>query len=450
MTSGYHIFIVEDDPWYGEILQYHLSLNPDYKVTKFMNGRDCIRELHQKPDLITMDYSLPDMNGAELLKQVQQVNPNIPVVIISAQEDVTTAIELYKKGIADYLVKDDHTKDLLWNAVNRIRENQALKKEVEILREELGHKYEFGKIIIGSSAPIKKIFTLMEKAARTNINVSVTGETGTGKELVAKAIHYHSDRKKKPFVALNMAAIPAELLESELFGHEKGAFTGALARKNGKFEEANGGTLFLDEIGEMDVNLQSKLLRVLQERELTRVGGTDKIKLDIRLIVATHKNLAEQVKQGKFREDFYYRIMGLPIELPPLRERGNDLLLLAKFFLDEFCRENKLPAKQFSTKAKERLLKYDFPGNVRELKSMVDLAAVMADGDEIQEDDIRFSAPQSEEDIFAKEKTLKEYTNQIVQHFLNKYNHSVLKVADKLDVGKSTIYKMIQEKEIEG
>lgn len=415
-----------------------------------MNGKDCLRELHQKPDLITMDYSLPDMNGAELLKQVQQVNPNIPVVIISAQEDVTTAIELYKKGIADYLVKDDHTKDLLWNAVNRIRENQALKKEVEILREELGHKYEFGKIIIGSSASIKKIFSLMEKAARTNINVSVTGETGTGKELVAKAIHYHSDRKKKPFVALNMAAIPAELLESELFGHEKGAFTGALARKNGKFEEANGGTLFLDEIGEMDVNLQSKLLRVLQERELTRVGGTDKIKLDIRLIVATHKNLAEQVKQGKFREDFYYRIMGLPIELPPLRERGNDLLLLAKFFLDEFCKENKLPAKQFSVKAKERLLKYDFPGNVRELKSMVDLAAVMADGNEIEESDIRFSAPQSEEDIFAKEKTLKQYTNQIVQHFLNKYNHNVLSVAEKLDIGKSTIYKMIQEKEIEG
>src|SRR5476651_1038009 len=448
--SGYHIFIVEDDLWYGEILQYHLSLNPDYKVTKFMTGRDCLRELHQKPDLITMDYSLPDMTGAELLKQVQQVNPNIPVIIISGQDDVVTAIELYKKGIADYLVKDDHTKDLLWNSVNRIRENQALKKEVETLREELGHKYEFEKIIKGSSPAIRKIFALMEKGAKTNINVSITGETGTGKELVAKAIHYHSDRKKKPFVAINMAAIPAELLESELFGHEKGAFTGALARKTGKFEEANGGTLFLDEIGEMDLSVQSKLLRVLQERELVRVGGSEKVKLDIRLIVATHKNLAEQVKLGRFREDFYYRIMGLPIELPPLRERGNDLLLLAKFFLDEFCKENKLPTKQFSTQAKERLLKYHFPGNVRELKSMIDLAVVMSDGPEIQEGDINFNAPQNEEDIFAMEKTLKEYTNQIIQYFLNKYNHNVIKVAEKLDVGKSTIYKMIQEKEIEG
>lgn len=448
--NGYHIFIVEDDPWYGEILQYHLSLNPDYKVTKFMNGKDCLAQLHQRPDLITMDYSLPDMNGAELLRQVQQVNQHIPVIIISAQEDVTTAIELYKKGIADYLVKDDHTKDLLWNAVNRIRENQALKKEVEDLREELGQKYEFEKVIKGSSPAIKKIFSLMEKATKTNINVSVTGETGTGKELVAKAVHYHSDRKKRPFVALNMAAIPAELLESELFGHEKGAFTGALNRKLGKFEEANGGTLFLDEIGEMELNLQSKLLRVLQERELTRVGGSDKIKLDIRLIVATHKNLAEQVKQGRFREDFYYRIIGLPIELPPLRDRGNDLLVLAKFFLDEFCKDNKMPIKQFSQGAKERLLKYDFPGNVRELKSMIDLAVVMSDGKEIEAGDITFSAPKTEEDIFAKEKTLKEYNNQIVQHFLNKYNHNVLKVADKLDVGKSTIYKMIQEKEIEG
>lgn len=448
--SGYHIFIVEDDPWYGEILQYHLSLNPDYKVTKFMNGKDCLQQLHQKPDLITIDYSLPDMNGTELLKQVQQINPNIPIVIISAQEDVTTAIELYKKGIADYLVKDDHTKDLLWNAVSRIRENQSLKKEVEDLREELGQKYEFEKIIKGSSPAIKKTFMLMEKATKTNINISVTGETGTGKELVAKAIHYHSDRKKKPFVALNMAAIPAELLESELFGHEKGAFTGAMIRKIGKFEEANGGTLFLDEIGEMELNLQSKLLRVLQERELTRVGGSDKIKLDIRLIVATHKDLAEQVKQGRFREDFYYRIMGLPIELPPLRERGNDLLLLAKFFLDEFCADNKMPLKQFSQQAKERLLKYEFPGNVRELKSMVDLAAVMSDGQEIQEADIRFSAPQTTEDIFTKEKTLKEYNNHIIQHFLNKHNHNVIKVADLLDIGKSTIYKMIQEKEIEG
>ncbi len=448
--SAYHIFIVEDDKWYGEILQYHLSLNPDYQITRFMNGKDCLSELHQKPDLITIDYSLPDMNGAELLKKVQQASPGTPVIVISGQEDIATAIDLYKKGITDYIVKDDHTKDMLWNAVNRIRENQSLKKEVEILREELGQKYEFEKVIKGSSESIKKVFSLMEKAARTNINVSVTGETGTGKELVAKAIHYHSDRKKKPFVAINMAAIPSELLESELFGHEKGAFTGAMARKIGKFEEANQGTIFLDEIGELDMNLQSKLLRVLQERELVRVGGSEKVKLDIRLVVATHKNLAEQVKQGRFREDFYYRIMGLPIELPPLRDRGNDVLLLAKYFLDDFCKQNKLGTMQFTPKAKERLLKYHFPGNIRELKSMMDLAAVMCDGKEITDQDISFNAPRADQDLFAKEKTLKEYNIQIIEYFLNKYQRNVVQVADKLDIGKSTIYKMIQDKEIEG
>lgn len=448
--SAYHIFIVEDDIWYGEILQYHLSLNPDYQVTRFTNGKDCLAQLHKKPDLITIDYSLPDMNGAELFKRVQQADPSVPVIVISAQEDIATAIDLYKRGIADYLVKDDHTKDMLWNAVNRIRETQSLKKEVETLREELGQKYEFEKIIKGSSPAIKKIFSLMEKAGRTNINVSVTGETGTGKELVAKAIHYHSDRKKRPFVAINMAAIPAELLESELFGHEKGAFTGAQARKIGKFEEANGGTIFLDEIGELNLNLQSKLLRVLQERELIRVGGNEKVKLDIRLIVATHKNLAEEVKFGRFREDFYYRIIGMPIELPPLRDRGNDVLILAKYFLDDFCKQNKMGSIQISASAKERLLKYSFPGNVRELRSMMDLAAVMSDGTEIQASDINFNAPRAVEDLFSAEKTMKEYNLQIIQHFLNKYDHNVVKVADKLDIGKSTIYKMIQDKEIDG
>src|SRR5689334_10993876 len=293
--ENYSIFIVEDDPWYGEILEYHLSLNPDYHIRRFETGKDCLANLHLKPSLITMDYSLPDTTGLELFKQARALNPDVPVIIISGQEDISTAVEMLKLGVSDYLVKDDNTKDLLWNAVIRIRENQLLKKEVETLKEELVQKYDFDKIIKGSSPAIKKVFALMEKATRTHINVSVMGETGTGKELVAKAIHYNSDRKKKAFVAVNMAAIPSELLESELFGHEKGAFTGAMARKIGKFEEANKGTLFLDEIGEMDLNLQSKLLRVLQERELIRVGGNEKVILDVRLVVATHKNLADQV-----------------------------------------------------------------------------------------------------------------------------------------------------------
>lgn len=446
--ANYCVYIVEDDPWYGEILAYHLSLNPEFTISRFTTGKECIANLHKKPDLITIDFSLPDINGMELYKKIRSVYADMPVIIISGQEDVSTAVDFLKMGATDYLVKDNNTKDLLWNAVNRIRENQSLKKEVEILREELGQKYDFDKIIKGSSSAIQRVFGLMEKAAKTNINVSVTGETGTGKELVAKAIHYNSERKKRPFVAVNMAAIPSELIESELLGHEKGAFTGALTRKIGKFEEANKGTIFLDEIAELDLSLQSKLLRVIQERELVRIGGNETVKLDVRIIVATHRNLAEEVKKGNFREDLYYRIMGLPIELPPLRERDGDILLLAKYFLDEFCKENKLPAQNITSGAKEKLLRYNFPGNIRELKAMMELAAVMGDGAELKADDVTFASAKGNDYFLTEEKTLKEYTNHIIRHYLKKYNNNVLLVADKLDIGKSTIYKLLQLKEI--
>lgn len=448
LMEPYRIYIIEDDPWYGEILDYHLSLNPDYIVTRYTNGKDCLKQLHQKPDLITIDYSLPDINGSELLKRIKDVLPNVPVIIISAQDDVGVAVSLLKEGASDYLVKDDNTKDLLWNSILRLRETQSLKKEVESLRAELGQKYDFEKIIRGSSVAIKGIFSMIEKAARTNINVSITGETGTGKELVAKAIHYASDRKKKPFVALNMAAIPSDLLESELFGHEKGAFTGALARKTGRFEEANTGTLFLDEIGELEPALQSKLLRVLQERELVRVGGSELVKLNVRIIVATHQHLEDQVKKGVFRGDLYYRIIGLPIELPPLREREGDILLLAKFFLDDFCKENKLQPKSLSQDAKEKLMQYAFPGNVRELKAMMEMAAALSDLDEIQETDIKFAAARGNSLMMAEETTLRNYNIMIIKNYLKRYNNNIVKVAEKLDIGKSTIYKMIQQNEI--
>lgn len=442
------IFIVEDDPWYGEILKYHLSMNPENEVYLYTTGKECLANIHKKPTVISVDYSLPDMNGAELLKRIRQINKDIPVIIISAQADVSTAVELLKSGVYDYIVKNDHAKDLLWNAVIRVKENQALKNEIEHLRTELGHKYNFETIIKGKSAAIKKVFTLMEKAARTNINVSITGETGTGKELVAKAIHYNSERQKKPFVAVNMAAVPRELIESEFFGFEKGAFTGADSRKTGKFEEANGGTIFLDEIGELDLSVQSKLLRVLQERELTRIGGKEKIKLDVRIIVATHKNLADEVEKGNFREDLYYRIIGLPIELPPLRDRETDILLLAKFFLEEFSRDNRMKITGFTTAAKTKLMQYQYPGNVRELKAIIDLAAVMCSGEEVDAGDITFTKAKSPELMMTDEKTFREYTVQIIQYYLKKYNGNVLTVAKKLDLGKSTIYKMIQEKEV--
>lgn len=444
----FKIFIVEDDPWYGEILEYHLSLNPDYSITRFTNGKDCLANLYKKPDLITIDFSLPDYTGDKLYQKIKETDDEVPVIVISGQDEIAIAVNLLKMGVADYLIKDDNTKDILWNAVTKIKETGKLKKEVAHLKEELGQKFSFDKSIKGQSPALKKIFALMDKAAKTNINVSITGETGTGKEVVAKAIHYNSDRKKKNFVAVNMAAIPRELIESELFGHEKGAFTGALARKAGKFEEANGGTIFLDEIAELDLGLQSKLLRVLQEREVIRVGGNENVKLDVRLLVATHKNLAEEVKKGTFREDLYYRVIGLPIELPPLRERGNDVLVLAKHFIDEFTRDNKMGTINLSQSAKDKLMRYNYPGNVRELKAMIDLAAVMCDGNEITADDISYTTARGDESFTAEEKTLRDYTCDIIKYFLKKYNNDVIATANKLDIGKSTIYKMIQQREL--
>lgn len=446
--AAFKIFIVEDDPWYGEVLKYHLSLNPDYEVFLFSEGNECLKNLYLNPDVITLDFHLPGTTGEALMAKIKAQNSAIPVVIISGQTDIATALDLMRKGAYDYLIKNDSTKELLWNIVIKIRENVSLKREVEELREQLEHKFDFERTIIGQSAVMRRMFTLIEKSIKTNINVSITGETGTGKEVVAKSIHLNSDRKKKPFVAVNMGAIPKELIESELFGHEKGAFTGALAQKKGKFEEANGGTIFLDEIAELDLNLQSKILRVIQEREIVRIGGNEVVKFDARLLTATHKDLGEEVRAGRFREDLYFRIMGLPIEIPPLRNRGNDVLILAKHFMELFVKENKLKPFSFSAAAKDKLMKYNFPGNVRELKAVIDLACVMCEGTELQAEDITFSSFRKDELFTSVEKTMREYTADIIQIFLNKYNNNVVEVANKLDIGKSSIYNMIKAGEV--
>ena len=444
----FKLFIVEDDVWYGSMLEHYLSLNPEYEVKRFESPGDFFAMLHENPDVVTLDYSLPDCDGSEVLRKIKQHNPDIQVIIISGQEDVATAINLLKNGAFDYIVKDDDTKDRLWNSILHLREISNLKLEVESLKTQVGRKYDFSQLIVGKSDAINKVFALIEKASNTNITVSITGETGSGKEMVAKAIHYNSERHKQPFVTVNVAAIPRDLIESELFGHEKGSFTGAVTRRIGKFEEADKGTLFLDEIGELDINLQAKLLRVLQEREITRVGGNAVTTINVRIIVATHKNLLEEVKNKNFREDLYYRLIGLPVQLPPLRERGNDIIILAKNFADDFCKENKLPKKNLSPEVQQKLLSYPFPGNVRELKSIMELAVVMADGDTILPEHITLNISTSINDLLNKETSLKEFETQIIQHHLDKFDNDVLLVAKKLDVGKSTIYRMIQNGEL--
>jgi two-component system response regulator AtoC len=382
------------------------------------------------------------------LKKIKEFNADIEVIIISGQDQISTAVELLKSGAFDYLVKDEDTKDRLWNVLLHLQEIKGLKKEVETLKDALKKNFDFSKVIIGQSDAINSVFKLIEKAARTNITVSITGETGTGKEMVAKAIHYNSSKHKYPFVALNVAAIPPDLLESELFGYEKGAFTGANGKRIGKFEEANKGTIFLDEIAEMDLHLQAKILRVLQEREITRIGGNSTVHLDVRIIVATHKNLLKEVQNKTFREDLYYRLLGLTIELPPLRERGNDFLILAKHFIHSFCSDNRLPLKTLSAEAISKLKQYDFPGNIRELKSIIELAIVMAEKETILASDINIDNSDHIGNLLNKETSLKEYERQIIQFFLNKYNQDVLMVSKKLDIGKSTIYRMMQKGEI--
>ena len=443
------IFIVEDDPIYGDMLSYHLDRNPEYEILKFETAKEVLNNIYLQPDIITIDYSLPDMKGDELLKTLKKKLPDVPVIVVSSQQKINTAVDLLKLGAFDYILKDEDTFEKVWKGVRLASRNASLKEEIVNLKAEIIEKYDFSNTIKGDSPALKKVFRIMEKASRTDINVSVYGETGTGKELVAKSIHYNSGRAKKPFIAVNMAAIPRELIESELFGHEKGAFTGANARRVGKFEEASGGTIFLDEIGELELNLQAKLLRVLQESEVTRVGSNTPVKINCRIITATHRNITEQIKDGLFREDLYYRIKGLPVNLPPLRERGNDIVLLANYFLEEFSERNSLGKMVISKEAKAKLIKYGFPGNIRELRSIIELSAVMAEDGIIADEDITFDINDGVSNFLHEEKSLKEYTSEIIHHFLKKYDNNVLLVADKLNVGKSTIYQMLKEERSE-
>jgi two-component system response regulator AtoC len=441
----FRIFVVEDDEWYNRLLVHNLSLNPDYEIESFTNGKDCLNNLHKNPDVITLDYRLPDMQGLEILKNIKAENEEIQVILISEQDEIDVVVELLKYGAYDYIVKSNDIRERLLNTVQNIRNGVQLKREIVSLRSEVKKKYSYQNAIIGNHSAIQNIFGLIEKAVRTNISVTLTGETGTGKELVAKAIHYNSPRASKPFIAVNMAAIPKELTESELFGHEKGAFTGANFQRIGKFEEANGGTLFLDEIAEMDISIQAKLLRALQEKEIVRVGSNKPTKTDCRIIVATNQNLQEAVMKGTFRQDLYYRLHGFPIELPPLRERGNDVIILSRHFIDEFCKENNLPQKVLSNQAVEKLLSYSYPGNIRELKSVIELAITLSDNDVISGENIYLSNNALFEENIDKEMSLRDYNIRVVKKYLEKYNNNTKLVAEKLEIGVATIYRMLKE-----
>ncbi|MEO0857232.1 MAG: sigma-54 dependent transcriptional regulator [Bacteroidota bacterium] len=384
----YRFFVVDDDRHYARLLSYRLDKDKQHDVRVFHSGEEALDALDERPDLILLDIMMPGIGGIETLKRLRQRDPDLPVVMISAQGTVEVAVQAMKGGALDYITKGQDDLVKLDIVVKNVKEKAALQREVENLRGEVAEKYGLDEIV-GDSTAMEDLYRTIRKTLRGNLTVAIQGESGTGKELVARAIHFNSDRAQGPFVVVNCAAIPSELMESEFFGHEKGSFTGAHARKIGKFEEADGGTIFLDEIGELDLGLQAKLLRALQNREITRVGGSGLIKFDARVISATNKDILAMIRENTFREDLYYRLFQFPVVLPPLREREQDVLVLAHHFLTAYKEDNQqFRDKLLSSEATRAIAAYNWPGNVRELKNVVERAILISDSDLIQPADL--------------------------------------------------------------
>jgi DNA-binding NtrC family response regulator len=384
------ILMIDDDEMFSLMVNEALNQlgNIDFSVVD--NATDFFNALNSQPDIAIIDYNLPDKNGLEILTELKQRNSTIVSIILSGQEDVTVVVDAYKNGAQRYIIKNENATIELIQNIKEISKSIAIKNELEVLKDNVIQQNHSYKNIIGESVAINRVFRLMQKVENIDMPILITGKNGTGKEMIAQALHYNSNRKRKNFVAVNVAAIPEDLIESELFGHEKGAFTGANGKRIGKFEEANKGTLFLDEIGEMDMNLQTKLLRVLQEKKLNRLGGNKNVDLSCRVITATNKDLWKEVQKGKFREDLYFRLQGFIIDLPQLKDRDNDIIILAKHFIKEFCALQKITQKEFSTESLQQMMIYNWPGNVRELKSMMERAILISDTPKIEIDDLVF------------------------------------------------------------
>lgn len=367
------VLLIDDDPRVRASLK--MVLDPVYDILQASDGHEGIDVFRKDdPDLILLDVILPGTDGLAVLQALRMENKTTPVIMLTGTKSVKTAVDAMKLGAADYLSKPFDV-DELRIVIDRVLNSSELEREVKQLRAQVVQRYAFHNLI-GKSQGMQEIYSKIEQVADSRTTVLITGESGTGKELVARALHYNSSRRERPFIALNCAALPETLIESELFGHEKGSFTDATARRVGQFELANTGTLFLDEIGDLSPITQAKLLRVIQEREFTRIGGIQPIKVDVRIVAATNKNLDDLVRKGLFREDLYYRINVIALFLPPLRERGEDIPLLAKHFLEKRLEEERRPRIEFGKDALELLARYSWPGNVRELENFVEQAFI--------------------------------------------------------------------------
>jgi DNA-binding NtrC family response regulator len=382
------VLIVDDEVGTRESLR--MLLKNAYEVFLAKNAEEAFLQIKEhSPDIVLLDIILPDLDGLKVLEKIKQKEPDVIVIMITATRTVKTAVEAMKLGAYDYVTKPFDTEELSL-IIRRALTTQALEKEVRYLREEIDKSCGFGNIV-GKSKVMEDVFKIVRQIADSKSTVLIMGESGTGKELISRAIHYNSNRRNYPFVTINCAAIPETLIESELFGHEKGAFTNAIEKKLGRFEVAHEGTLFLDEIGELSLATQAKILRFLEEKEFNRVGGSKTIKVDVRLITATNKELTQLLKKGSFREDLYYRINVVPIVIPPLRERKEDIPLLIDHFIRKFNEENNKNVKGVSKEALELMMNYEWPGNVRELENLVERVIALTPNEHIQPNELPLS-----------------------------------------------------------
>jgi two-component system NtrC family response regulator len=386
MADLFRVLVVDDEPAQRELVAGFLRKH-GFDAVEAGGGREAVARFKQEPfDLVLTDQRMPDLSGAEVLDAVRAASPETAVVIITAYGTIETAVSAVKAGAADYLTKPLNLDDLL-HRIHRVRERQRLVAENRELREALAERHRV-EGIIGDSGRMQEVLSLVRRVAPSDATVLIRGESGTGKELIARALHYASPRAAGPLIKVNCAALAESLLEAELFGHERGAFTGAVASRKGRFELADGGSIFLDEIGDLPPHLQVKLLRVLQEREFERVGSSRPIKVDVRLLAATHRDLEALVREGRFREDLYYRINVVTIVLPPLRERREDLPPLIEHFLRGFAGKNGKTVRGLTREAREALLRYDYPGNIRELENLIERAVVLTRDDVIGVEDL--------------------------------------------------------------
>lgn len=452
------VFIVDDEPSILRLLTHWVKNQWGYKVETFDHGEDMLKELHKDPSIILLDIMLPDIDGLEILKRVKSMNPIVPVIMLSAQGSVEVALESLRLGAFDYFPKPID-QNRLGPAIKNALQNFELQKRVEELEDNIQKEYSFDNIV-SADGKMQDLFRVISKVLNNDITVLINGESGTGKELVARAIHYNGNRKDEPFIVVNCASIPRELLESELFGHEKGAFTGAHQRKIGKFELAKEGTIFLDEIGEMEMSLQAKILRVIQQKEFERVGGNEIIKTNARILSATNRDLQKAVESKEFREDLYYRLSSFPIVIPPLRDRKGDVVILIDHFIKTFNEKMGLEIKGVTKPAMKVLYDYDWPGNVRELENTLERCVILTDSDYVDvaqlpqqllsEDYVPKISSSGE--IFTDNSPIipfEKLKEEAVKHAVRVTNGNIVEAAKKLRIGRATFYRLLEKYNIE-